>query len=683
MKLQMLRQVLPHTAGVFLFLVLVAPGTCQSDSLALSSASTGPGGTASLALTLTSPTGNEPAALQWTLSSIPSSVTGISAEIGAVAASAGKSIECAGTPSSYTCFLSGLNSNIIQNGVIATINITVSMTANLATVGLGGTLGASAAGQPIPTSATGGVVSVVTPALATLSCNPSSVNSGSTATCTVTLNQASPAGGLTLALSTDNPALSVPPSVTVPANNTSASFSVMVAPITSNQTASVSAILNGISQGADLTLVAPTLISGLSCSTTELNAGATSACTIMLSSAAPTGGIAVSLSVDNPALLAPASVTVPAAASTANFPVSVANESVPAQLTMTLTATLNGGVQTLPFTVMCPCSVWPATAQPLDPSSTNKQAIEVGLKFTSAVSGFVTGIRFFKGASNIGTHVGSLWSATGTRLASVTFSNETPSGWQLAYFSSPIAIAANTTYVVSYHAPRGHNAADLGYFTNSAVENAPLQALADGQSGPNGVYIYGASAFPTNAASATNYWVDVVFNLAATVGTADPVSLWTSSSLPGTPATGASKPAELGTEFISNVSGYVTGVRFYKSARNVGSHIGYLWSAGGTLLASVTFTNETSSGWQQANLSTPIPITANTVYVVSYWCPKGHYADDTGYFATSGITSQMLYAPVDGQYGPNGAFSASQTFPATAAQSGNYWVDVVFTTAIQ
>jgi hypothetical protein len=100
-------------------------------------------------------------------------------------------------------------------------------------------------------------------------------------------------------------------------------------------------------------------------------------------------------------------------------------------------------------------------------------------------------------------------------------------------------------------------------------------------------------------------------------------------------------------------------------------------------MASVVFPNESASGWQQANFSSPIAIDANTPYVISYWSPKGHYADDAGYFATSGITNQMLYAPPNGQYGPNGSYGTTNAFPASSSSSSNYWVDVVFTTAIQ
>src|SRR6476659_3474251 len=75
----------------------------------------------------------------------------------------------------------------------------------------------------------------------------------------------------------------------------------------------------------------------------------------------------------------------------------------------------------------------------------------------------VTGVRFYKGSRNTGTHTGALWTSTGTKLASVNFSGETASGWQQANFSSPINIAANTTYVISYTAPYGAHAHDQYY----------------------------------------------------------------------------------------------------------------------------------------------------------------------------------------------------------------------------
>ncbi|MGD0361579.1 MAG: DUF4082 domain-containing protein [Bryobacteraceae bacterium] len=582
----------------------------------------------------------------------------------------------------------GLSSNNAALTVPASITVPANSASTTFNVSLGtiATTQSAAITATLPGSSQTANLSLIAPTLiSVLACNPTSVNSGSASTCTVTLSQPAPAGGFAVGLSSNNAALTVPASITVTANSTVATFSATAGAITTTQPATMTATLGSSSQTANFTLVAPTLVSTLTCGPATLDAGASSTCTVTLSAQAPTGGTSVSVSANSPELTVPASVNIPAGSSSGTF-TATATTTPPeggATLDVSITATLNSASQSEPLTlILCPCSLWPSTAQPLDPASTNKQAIEVGMQFTSAIPGYITGVRFFKGSTNVGTHVGNLWSSSGTRLAEVVFTNETKSGWQTAYFSSPVPTAANTTYVISYHAPLGHNAADNGVFI-TPVTNMPLEALADGQHGPNGVYIYGASAFPSTGASATNYWVDAIFNTSATIGTSVPVSVWPPTAVPKTPAAPSAQPAELGLRILSDVPGYVTGVRFYKSARNAGPHIGALWTSTGTLLASVTFTNESTTGWQQANFSSPVAILANTVYLVSYWSPKGYYADDSGYFATSGVTSQMLYAPPDGQYGSNGSHAAGNVFPASSASAANFWVDLVFTTAIQ
>jgi hypothetical protein len=126
------------------------------------------------------------------------------------------------------------------------------------------------------------------------------------------------------------------------------------------------------------------------------------------------------------------------------------------------------------------------------------------------VNGTITGIRFYKGAGNTGTHTGSLWTTGGTRLATGTFTGESSSGWQQMTFTTPVDVTAGTTYVASYYAPNGNYAANSSFFT-SAVTNGPLTALANGTDGGNGVYAYSGDVFPTNTYNAANYWVDVVF----------------------------------------------------------------------------------------------------------------------------------------------------------------------------
>jgi hypothetical protein len=160
----------------------------------------------------------------------------------------------------------------------------------------------------------------------------------------------------------------------------------------------------------------------------------------------------------------------------------------------------------------CPCSIWPATATPGTLADSDTAAVEIGVKFRSDVAGQVTGVRFYKGPGNTGTHVGKLWSRTGTLLGSVTFTGETSSGWQQATFATPVTIAANTTYVVSYYAPVGRYSADTGQFAAAGVDRAPLHAVRDGVDGGNGVYRYGTGGgFPTSTYQSSNYWVDLTF----------------------------------------------------------------------------------------------------------------------------------------------------------------------------
>ncbi|KAA0271696.1 MAG: DUF4082 domain-containing protein [Acidobacteria bacterium] len=159
----------------------------------------------------------------------------------------------------------------------------------------------------------------------------------------------------------------------------------------------------------------------------------------------------------------------------------------------------------------CPCSIWSDSATP--PAASDANAVELGVKFRSDIAGEITGIRFYKGAANTGTHVGHLWSASGALLAQATFTGESATGWQEAELDVPVAIEADTTYVASYHAPSGNYAATGGAFAGQGVDAPPLHALADGVDGANGVYAYGpAGVFPTSTFNATNYWVDVVFD---------------------------------------------------------------------------------------------------------------------------------------------------------------------------
>lgn len=158
----------------------------------------------------------------------------------------------------------------------------------------------------------------------------------------------------------------------------------------------------------------------------------------------------------------------------------------------------------------CPCTVF-ANEAPADPLQNDGQGIVLGMKFRTAVAGYITGVRFYKTPGNTGSHTGELYSRDGNLLASASFTNETASGWQELHFENAIAILPNTTYVVAYHSAAGNYTATDNYFNTAHITN-PLTGLADGTDGPNGVYaLSNLPAFPDSYYQQTNYWVDIIF----------------------------------------------------------------------------------------------------------------------------------------------------------------------------
>jgi hypothetical protein len=443
-------------------------------------------------------------------------------------------------------------------------------------------------------------------------------------------------------------------------------------------------------------------------------------------------------------------------------------------------------------------SLWDSTATPARLSDPDPNPVELGVKFRSSAAGSITGLRFYKGPGNGGTHTGRVWAASGALLGTLTFTNETASGWQQSSFANPIPLQANTTYIASYHAPVGRYAADNDYFATTGVTSGPLSAPATGAVAGNGVYRYGpAGGFPVETFQASNYWVDVVFlpsggtpdttpptvtsttpsggatavNVGTTVtaafsealngstvsaetfvlrgpggsgvpatvgynatnsvatlapgsplaasttytatvvggangvrdvagnalatdviwafttaaqgGTECPCSLWSPSTTPATASHPDPNAVELGVKFQSSVAGSITAIRFYKGTGNTGGHVGHLWTTGGALLGTATFSGETAAGWQQASFPSPIPIQANTTYIASYHAPAGQYAVNGSYFASTGVASGPLSAPASAAAGGNGVYRYGPAggFPSDTFNATNYWVDVVFATS--
>ncbi|WP_109209662.1 MULTISPECIES: DUF4082 domain-containing protein [Microbacterium] len=412
---------------------------------------------------------------------------------------------------------------------------------------------------------------------------------------------------------------------------------------------------------------------------------------------------------------------------------------------------------------------------PAIPSANDTQAVELGLRFVPDFDGYVAGVRFYKGSTNVGTHVGALWNSSGALLNSATFTNESATGWQSVQFTSPVPVIAGQTYTVSYTAPSGGYSVAERYWPYSARASSPVTVTsAVGAAAPG---VYGSPGrFPTNAWKETNYFVDAIFTksdtsplrvqervpaagvssvspstpisvvftrpadpatVQITVATAAgaavsgavsydaasrkatftpaaalqpstkyvvtpaavdangvglesgaawsfttraedrpvgdcPCSLFSESRVPTVVSAVDSALVTLGVKFSPTTAGVVSAIKFYKGSANLGSHTGALWSADGTKLASATFTDESTQGWQIATLDKSVTVQPGVTYIASYVAPQGRYSATSGAFSAA-YSRGPLTVPAGGA-----VYTYSSGFP-TSSSSTDYGVDVVFT----
>ncbi len=362
--------------GLILGIFAVATlANAQTASLTLGSGSGAPGGNVSLNLAL-STGGTQPAALQWTLQYSSADITGVSGSIGAAANSAGKSLTCTNATGSTQCVIFGFNQTAIANGALAQLTFTLApgTTSTSTAIQVTQVVLSDSSGTNIPVSVSGGSITIaqqVTTVVSGLSCNPSSLNPRGTSACVVTLNQAAPGGGASIALISNNASVSVPASVTVSAGATTANFSATAGSFTSNGSAQITASLNGGTASAALTLVTLAQVSALSCSPASLNPHGTSACVVTLNQAAPSGGASIALSSNNASVSVPASVTVSAGATMANFTATAG--SFTSNDSAQITASLNGGTASAALTLVTLAQVSALSCSPvsLNPGGTS------------------------------------------------------------------------------------------------------------------------------------------------------------------------------------------------------------------------------------------------------------------------------------------------------------------------
>ena len=138
-----------------------------------------------------------------------------------------------------------------------------------------------------------------------------------------------------------------------------------------------------------------------------------------------------------------------------------------------------------------------------------------GVKFRSDEAGFITGLRFYKGALNTGTHVGHLWTADGTHARRGDLHRR-----------ERVGLAGGELRRRRCAIDRGHDLRRLLPRAERATTRPPTATSRPTASttrrctrsptattGRTASTDYGAGGvFPTETFKASNYWVDVVFD---------------------------------------------------------------------------------------------------------------------------------------------------------------------------
>lgn len=170
-------------------------------------------------------------------------------------------------------------------------------------------------------------------------------------------------------------------------------------------------------------------------------------------------------------------------------------------------------------------------------------------------------------------------------------------------------------------------------------------------------------------------------------------SIWPATNGPNTDAGDASDISR-GVIFRLSSIGWLKALRFYRGTTNVGNWtggapVGRIYTMDGNPVAGTDVTFAPSgTGWQQANLATPVQLAANTTYKAVVL--TGNYSATGGYFSTGsgvgGIVQGIVTAPDAGGnpsgIGPIQQMSFKQPtagleFPNQYFNGGNYWVDIL------
>jgi hypothetical protein len=167
-------------------------------------------------------------------------------------------------------------------------------------------------------------------------------------------------------------------------------------------------------------------------------------------------------------------------------------------------------------------SIFDATTVPQNFNAYDSTDYNLGTLFSSDTDGTIYGARwYFPDGLPDQPVVATLYSwtnnSTGTVLATATFANP-QQGWNDVLFSSPVAMTANTKYVVAVWTSDRYTSI-LGLFASAGITSGHLTAPQDTAGAHNGKYINGSggSAYPSNSTNSNGYLADVLYVSSGTI----------------------------------------------------------------------------------------------------------------------------------------------------------------------
>jgi outer membrane protein assembly factor BamB len=240
-------------------------------------------------------------------------------------------------------------------------------------------------------------LAISTPVLASVSLNPPTVAGPTTSTGTVTLTGPAPVSGINVLLTSSSSSAKVPFSVVVPYGQSSVTFTITSAKVTTPTSITITASANFVTKTATLT-DDPIDIASLTLSPTEVNGGSPSIGTVTLNGVAPKGGLTVHLKSSLSAASVSGSVTVLQGQTSITFPVKTSG--VSSQKMATITASYGAVALTAELTIDPPV-LTSISFNPTSVASTKTAIGTVTLSGTAPSTGIVVKLSSINGAVTV------------------------------------------------------------------------------------------------------------------------------------------------------------------------------------------------------------------------------------------------------------------------------------------